>query len=525
MRWLLAALLIVAALAGCVGDGPDDPDPPADADPVQPAWAARAVTDLSKDERHVHGDPTHHEGFTTPNFEILGFDPLVTDYHNRPAGGTYCGTVAETDDRRLAVYHSFTTDVAIMVIDLTDPADPELVGELVLPFTHVYDATVTDDGLFAVLATSPTDTGPDFPPGYVAGLSPTYTVRPMWRDACGNESYGPETNLPYASGIVLVDLTDPTAPAVADYEPQPILGAHSVSAATIDGTTYVAASTTNLVHATSYFVFYTLNTIPVAGLPSLVPYGTFTAQYPDAGAIEQDLLFQLNGHVDATVHKHPVTGQVVAYLANWNGGMVTIELAGAGNIQPLGYWQDYDASKGSEMTGQWHSVRPLDGLRDGRHITLFGQEIGGRPSLRPTSLALLMDTTDPANPTPLARWTLPVDVQWDGGAMWSTHYIDLVNDTLFVSLYHGGVWAADASEEHWPNLPSIGAFVPNAAPPDLPVALYADWDPLVMEVNHLNDGTLVILDGTSGVYTVRFTPDDPRVPPVAPWTEDNWVPE
>jgi hypothetical protein len=524
MRWTPVAFVALLLMAGCLGDGGDGdgtPTPPVGA--VDAAWAARAVTNQGTDDDHDHSDPVQHEGFTTPNFEILGYDALVTQYHGRPAGGYYCGTVAQTEDRTIAVYHSFTTDVALVVIDLSDPANPELVGELVLPLTHVYDATVTEDGLFAVLATSPLDTGPDPDPTFLPALGPTYSFRPMFRDACGNKHLGPETNLPYASGLVLVDLSDLTNPTVADYEPQPVLGVHSVSAAIVDGTTYVAASTTNLAHAASYYVFYTLEDLPVAGLPNLIPYGTWTAQYPSAEAVGQQAL--TNGHVDATIQKHPLTQQVIAYLANWNGGLVTVELAGQGDIQPLGVWDDYDANGGSEMTGQWHSVRPLTELRDGRHITLFGQEIGGRPSQRPTSLALLMDTTDPTTPKPLARWTLPVDPQWDGGAIWSTHYIDLVGDTLFVSLYHGGVWAADAREESWPNLPSVGVFVPNAAPPDGPVALYADWDPLVMEVNHLADGTLVILDGTSGAYTVRFTEGDPRVPATAPWTKDNWSPE
>ena len=45
-----------------------------------------------------------------------------------------------------------------------------------------------------------------------------------------------------------------------------------------------------------------------------------------------------------------------------------------------------------------------------------------------------------------------------------------------------------------------------------------------MEIGHLDDGTLVTVDHATGVYTLRFTADDPRVPRVGPWTEDGWVP-
>lgn len=525
MRWMAAALPALLLLSGCIGGANDDDGPPA-TPPVGATgdgWAARAVTNQGTDDKHDHGDPTQHEGFTTANFEILGYDPLVTDYHGRPSGGTYCGNVAETEDRTIAVYHSFTTNVVLQVIDLSNVTDPELVGELVMPLTHVYDASVTADGRYAVLATTPKTSVPENPPTFIDGVA-TYRDRLVFRDACGNEFQGPEQNLPFSAGIVLVDLADLTQPTIVDYDAQPILGVHSISTETIDGVTYIAGSTTNLVHGTGYFTFYTLEQLPGVGRPHLQPFGVFSAQYPVAAVPDPQTTPLVSGHVDATIQKHPITGQVLAYLANWDGGLVIVELVSPGRIEAVGQWTDYDPGKGSEMSGQWHSARPLPELRNGRHITLFGQEIGGRPAERPTSLALLMDTTDPTDPKPVARWTLPVDPQWDGGAIWSTHYLDLVGDTLFTSLYHGGVWAADAREENWPNLPSVGVFVPNAAPPDLPVALYADWDPLVMEVNHLADGTLVILDGTSGAYTVRFTENDPRVPPTAPWTEDNWTP-
>lgn len=518
---VLAALLLT--VSGCFDSGGEGADEPSGDEPLTTAWAGRAVTNQGTDDKHDHGDPVQHEGFTTPNFEILGYDPLVTQHHGRPAGGTYCGNVAETEDRTIAVYHSFTTDVAMEVIDLSDVTNPELIGELVMPLTHVYDAAVTSDGRFAVLATTPRTTPPDNPPTLLGDLG-TYRERLTFRDACGNEFQGPEENLPFSAGVVLVDLSDPTTPTIVDYDAQPVLGVHSISTETIDGVTYIAGSTTNLVHGGSYYIFYTLETLPGLGAPNLQPFGVFSAQYPIAAVPDPQTTPLLSGHVDATLQKHPLTGQVLAYLANWDGGLVIVDLVSPGQIEAVGHWTDYDPSKGSEMSGQWHSARPLPELRDGRHITLFGQEIGGRPTHRPTSLALLIDTTDPANPMPVARWTLPVDPQWDGGAIWSTHYLDLVGDTLFVSLYHGGVWAADAREANWPNLPSVGVFVPNASPPDQPYALYADWDPLIMEVNHLADGTLVILDGTSGAYTVRFTENDPRVPPVAPWTEDNWVP-
>jgi hypothetical protein len=520
VRWTPVAFAGLLLLAGCLNDGDEgrtSTTPPVGA--VDAGWALRALPTKGTDDHHDHNDAAMHKGLSTPNFQVIGWDPLVSDYHRRPSGAYSCGTVIDTDERTIGVYNSFGTDVALIIVDLKDPVHPTKLGELVLPLTHVYDVSVTDDGMFAVLGTDPLDMGPDLPPTFGA----TYTTRPTFRDACGVEHAGPETQLPYDSGLLLVDLRDPTNPTVADYVPQPVLGAHSVSAATIDGVTYIAASTTNLVHGASYYVFYTVDLL--AGFGTLQPYGVMTAQYPAIpdGAPAVDA--QINGHVDATIAKHPVTGQVLAYLANWNGGVTIAELAGRGNVRAIGLWNDFDPAKGAEMTGQIHSVNPMPALRNGRHITAIGQEIGGHPANRPSGQAILLDTTDPTHPKAVARWTLPVDAQWDEGAIFSTHYLDLVGDTLFVSMYHAGIWAADANESQWPNLPSLGVFLPDHDS-DAPftTGVYP-WRPLTVEIGHLDDGTLVTVDHATGVYTLRFTPDDPRVPRVAPWTEDDWVPE
>lgn len=519
---LLATAFLLPLLAGCLSDS-DGPggDAASPAASIGDQWARLALTDAGTDDQHDHQSAVDHEGFTTPNWELLGWDPISTAYHGRPAGGYYCGDLAETEGRDIAVYHSFSTDVALVIVDVTNRSDPELIGELVLPLTHVYDAAVTEDGRYALLATDPDTGGVDLPPT----LAQTYRTAPLFRDACGNEFQGPEENLPLSPGVVLVDLADPTQPVVADFDAQPVLGVHSINSATVDGVTYVVASTTNLVHGTSYYGFYTLGTLPVLGTPNLDLYGVYQAQSTAVEDTEVDALYQVNGHVDAKIHKHPVTGQVLAYLANWNGGIVLLELVSPGVIQPVGSWNDYvtEVSVLSGMTGQWHSVTPADELRNGRHLTAIGQEILGRPSNRPTSQAVLLDTTDPANPKAVARWTLPVDVDWTG-ASFSTHYVDMIGDTLFTTMYHGGVWAADLSEEHWPNLPSIGVFVPNAQPETSSFSGPFSA-PLVQDINHLDDGTIVVLDAGSGAYTVRFDPEDPRVPAIPGWTEDDWQPD
>jgi len=519
MRSAVLALLLVLLFAGCSskegGDG-GTPTPPPPTGPVRdPAWAVAA---LPLD--HDHADRSLHVGLSTPNLRLVGHDPLVTDYHGAPSGGYYCGEVSREGERRYAVVNSFTSDTAIVVVDVTDPAAPEMVGELILQNAHVYDSAITDDGRYAILATSPLDVlydDPNSPPGGAGGPGRTglVTIGATWRDACGRTFQGPTDLVPYASGVVLVDLTDPTTPTVTDYRPRPAIGPHSVQSSTIDGTTYVLASTTNLAYTASTFSFFTLEELPVVG-GRLVESGEYSANY-EQETVAGGAPPLLNGHVDGTIAKHPVTGELVAYLANWDEGLVIVRLDGPGQVTRLSGWGGLEAGSGAGMTGAIHTAYPLPERWDDRAIVVTGQELGGSPSARPTGQITLLDVTDPASPSAVARWTLPVGIQWSGGLTFSTHYVTLVDGVLYTALYHGGVWAADASPEHWPNLPSLGVFLPAETPPS--EAVTGSLAPEVLDVLPLDDGSVLVFDSTTGAYTLRLD-RSADVPVAAPWEGD-----
>ncbi len=519
------ALLLAVAFSGCISSD----EPPAEEPVLPPApgvgtdWARQAVFGpdfldfgVGDPVAHDHSDRSLHR-FQTDNFRLVGWDPLTTQRHGASAGGYYCGEVSSEGDRRLAVVNSFTSTVAMVVMDVTDPAAPEFLGELVLENTQVYDSAITADGSFAVLATSPlatiTHEDQQTPPGLDLDVPEVHAVRASWTDACGQTFQGPLDVVPFDSGVALVDLRDPTVPAVADFVPQPALGPHSVSATRIDGTDYVLASTTNLVYSGSFFSFFTVDVLP-GDVAKLTPYGEVSAHYacedcetPDDPL---DVLNLLNGHVDGTLYKHPVTGEVIAHLANWDAGLLTVRLDGPGQITQLGTWGAFDPSRGTSATGAIHSAYPLPEARDGRHYTITGQEVGGSINTttdkRPTGQMVLLDTTDPAAPEPVARWTIPVDFVWSGDLHFSTHYATMQGDTLFVATYHGGLWAADASPEHWPDLPTTGVFLPSNDPPGGAVTDTA-YAPYVLEVLDLDGEHLLVYDGTSGAYTVAFDED------------------
>lgn len=504
---LRAALLVVLVLAaGCVAPATTPAPEAAATGPDALLWAERA---LPFGGGHDHFDVAHHAGLSTPNFQLVGWDPLATDrFAGAGAGAYFCGDArADADGRRLAVVHSFYSDVAFVIADVTDPAAPVKLGELVLPAGRAYDVTLTADGRHVVVGANPSVRAPS-PAAALPGVA-------LWKDACTGAT-APVGALPHGPATVLVDVQDPRAPLVVDSFPAPALGPHSVTAADVDGRQLVAVSINNLVHAASHFQFFEV----VGG--SLELLGAHQAP-PRAEANGAPVL---NGHVDATIAKHPVTGQLLAYLADWDAGMIVLDISDPLVPRELSRFNPYTGGghwvTGVE-TGNLHEAIPIEGLWDGRHYVLAGQEILGHPAANPTGWVWILDDTDPSDVQLVGRWTLPFDVEWEMPLQFSTHYVSLVGRTMFVALYHGGVWAVDLSTEAaLRDPPTVGAFVPANAPPVPAASTGADvvGMPTVMDAVPLPGGDIVVFDGQSGLYVVRYDASRPMpAPPSWPGQE------
>jgi hypothetical protein len=488
-----------------------------------------------------------HQGLSTPNFALTGWDPLNTTLFGKPAGGYLCGNGAVTaQGRRLAVVNSWTTDVAFVVVDVTDPLHPVKVGEYELRGVKTYDAAMTPDGQHVVVAddlqagpnedpradganvaAATESTGPSpaslESPGTSSFLVPppaptpsrTIPVSLWFKDACTDvwAQRGPEEQLPMEPGVVMVGIQDPKNPTFEAFSPTPVIGPHSVSTSEVDNTTYVIASITNLEQFTCYFAIYEVQNVPVGEarlvLESVVDAGQNGLAAPTTTATT------LNGHVDGTIIKHPVTGKLTAYLDDWNGGLMIVDLTNIHVPQVISTWTD----KGPEG-GNVHSSVPIPGLWDGRHYVIAGQEFTSRPVNRPTGWIWIVDDTDPAKPVEAGRWTLPVDTQpdWGSNELFSTHYFQLLNRTLFVAMYHGGLWAVDlrnASDIHQPR--TIGVYVPAKVPTNPPKVNWAGQIrayPYVLDVKTYPNGEVVTFDSTSGAYVLSFNPNE--LPPLLP---------
>jgi hypothetical protein len=537
----VSVLAVLPLLAGCLDDGdsgigPDGRDE--DGNLVfRDDWAEHALPYSD----HDHFDPAQHQGLSTPNFVERGWDPLISEHYGRSAGGYLCGDSVDAGDRRFAAVHGIGTDVAFELVDVTDPALPVLLGEFVMPRAASRDVALTPDGSHVAVAISTPDANDA---SFFAVASTASTPEELaleeagtayWRSSCndgpvpvagpadlqrllpgvGDASAlsGPEQDVPWPPGVMLVSVADPKAPTVSGYYSLPVLGAHSVYAGELDGRTLVIAAVVNLVAATSNFWFFEVTE------QGLILLSQYVERADTAGAP------LINGHNDAVVQEHPITGQPLAYLANWHQGVTILDMTEPRVPVRLSNWNDSPGVASSDLvqdgSGNVHEAIPITGTWGGRHYTVVGQEILDHPGGTPSGLVHILDTTDPAQPTAVAEWTLPVDVVWDASAVFSTHYVSIHEHTVFVAHYHAGVWAVDLSgladgvvdaEDKHP--PAIGAYIPaNVSPQPPPDGPY-DWTPTIMDANSLGDGDLVVWDCTSGIYIVSFDATQPAPPRV-----------
>ncbi|MFA5944944.1 MAG: hypothetical protein WC876_10820 [Candidatus Thermoplasmatota archaeon] len=524
------ALLAAVPLAGCLSDdAPSGAVDGRDADGnlvFRADWAEHALPYSD----HDHFDAAQHQGLSTPNFDERGWDPLISAYYGRSAGGYLCGDSVDTGDRRLAAVHGINTDVAFELVDVTDADHPALLGEFIMPRSASRDVALTPDGTHVAIAISTPDANDG---NYYASTATTPEELALdaagtayWRAPCNDGPVpvggpadlmglasalglsGPEQDAPWPPGVMLVSVADPAAPTFAGYYALPVLGAHSVYAGELDGRTLVIASVVNLVAATSNFWFFEV------GEQGLVLLSQYVERADTAGAP------LINGHNDAVVQQHPITGQPLAYLANWHQGVTILDLTDPRLPVRLSNWNDSPGVANSDLvqdgSGNVHEAIPIQGTWGGKHYMIVGQEILDHPGGTPSGLVYVIDTTDPAQPKEVATWTLPVDVVWSESAVFSTHYVSVYNMTIFVAHYHAGVWAVDLSgladgvvDEADEHPPAIGAYIPaNVSPQPPPDGSY-DWTPTIMDANVLGNGDLVIWDCTSGIYVVRFDATQP----------------
>ena len=488
---------------------------------------------LVHDEGHDHKDIAQHQNLSTPNFHVLGHNPLLTEkYGGKPAPGYGCGGWAQrADGRVLDVVSAFHNDLAFVLVDATDPSNPTKVGEFYAKGLSTYDADITPDGKYVVLAFDQAAR----PPAPAAPQAPVLGFRGMCADNADLPLAIPDSAV-VTQGIVLVDIADPAHPVVADWDPLPGRNLHSVSTARVDNVTWVVGSVLGGVpkpgpagvipvstgyHGLSYFAFDQIQSTPLG--TKLMRAGTYDSPPATFGGDPQVTVPVRNGHTDVAIMKHPKSGALLAYLADWEGGVLVLDLAQPATPTLVAQWTPPHAI-GINPNGDGpcyhtaiHEVLPAPALWDGHHYLFAGQECPGKTDTKtPGGQVFVLDDTDVASLKMVGEWHLPADTGiWTVEYQASPHYLALVNRTLFISDYHAGIWAADVSTPaNLKSPPSVGVYIPAIASPQMPEKTYTL--PFDEQVDALPGGWLAVNEDTTGFYVLHFDASDPA-PAAAPF--------
>lgn len=272
-------------------------------------------------------------------------------------------------------------------------------------------------------------------------------------------------------GMFLIDARDKTAPATADFVSVQN-GVHMM------GVWSDAPGTDRVFGATGYsngvFPYLATGDLPLKRFVALPPIGGLTAH---------------------DVWTDGEAGKVLLYVANSFAGWRILDVMDPLVAIPLASWNGDPAL-------YMHTIRAE--VRDGQRIVYVSPEYFYGTSTRVATF-YAFDATDPDAITPLGTWQNPGGKP-AGNLLFSTHNFQLVNGTVYLANYHGGVWALDASAPT--SIASSGYYLPHdhtvtGPPGSWPTSQVApsSWDVV------LRDGRMYVGDITGGLYVLHRTCD------------------
>jgi hypothetical protein len=395
---LVALVLLAAALSGCLGAVDDlvDDDALSAAD-ADGGDAQEASDDTEQELEDV--EAALDAGEPTANLDVMG------TWRN--------GNTEEADnhgDRLLVDRGSHA-----VILDVSNPDEPEKVGEI-RDVPTVLDVKWGPDGRYAFL--SDDEVGSEEP---VAGTGPA------------------------TGGIYVFDVSDPGSPERVTYEGVgPTRGPHMIHVHETDGGEVLVASA-----AGRSVVLHTWD----ADSGSLEEVGRYApgqlAQDRDPNQVGP--LYNPQGWLHDMIIEEGPDGERLMYVAAWDAGLRVVDVSDPSSPEEVGHWADFSDGE----AGNLHTVA-TEWIGD-RRVTVGAVEVGFGvvggtlyAQGEETSVTYVWDTTDPANPELLGRWTNPRDPTSGrdlvpGEEVTSTHNLQLEDGRLYQAHYDLGVWVVDLS--------------------------------------------------------------------------------
>jgi hypothetical protein len=468
------AVTLVAALvlAGCLSDAA----PPAK-DPMAGYTSPDDPIPVEDVDGHDHRDPAQHR--FARNATLIGHDDLrrfgwttetVVGAHALDLHGhlLVVGVNAGEVDGGQQGFHLF---------DVSDPAAPRHLSYYQALFPVAGDRTVafSEDGQFVFL-------------GYEGS-----GVRP---------------------GVSAVDVSDPTTPVeVAFWADPQDYGAHTVAAGVIDGEQYVfvLAMGVNILRfdGLTFTLVGKYLTADQLAFTDAVRFLTGDGQ-EGAGPAQTYARRSLYGH-DMTFFDDPVTGKPLLMVAYAYEGLKVVDLSQPSAPVLLTRWMP------PADTQHKHYTHSVDAARmpDGQLLLVVGSETFESENQGIASPVWILDATAAVLAAPLSQEPI-FRSEWrnPGGAAagklgLSVHFFRIVDGVLYLSHYHGGVWAIGLrTPEEQADPPVLGYIMPIpegaiAPPEDCCIGFDLDGAPMVFDVV-AKDGVAYGADIIQGLTVTRF---------------------
>ncbi|HUR25323.1 MAG TPA: hypothetical protein VM327_04830 [Candidatus Thermoplasmatota archaeon] len=484
----LLCLLGLATLAGCAST-PDECDEgaaasTASASCVNPNMDGfTAVADPIPEEGdegtggHDHRDPLQHR--FAENASLVGYDDLRRfGWSPEIVVGAHAVDLASDRDLLAVGVNAGETDEGQQGFHLFDVSDPARLQHLSfyeseLPVSGDRTIAFSQDGQTVFL-------------GYEGG-----GVRP---------------------GVAAVDVSDPTAPReVAFWDDPEDFGSHTVSSGTIAGVQYVfsLAMGVNILRFDGDS-FTLVGKYLTADQFAALDAAGMAAGDAGPGPAQTYAFRALYGH-DMTFFQDPVTGKPILFVAYAYEGFKAVDLTVPSAPVLLFRWMPPADTAHKHYT---HSVE-VARLDSGQLLVVVGSETFEAENQGIASPIWILDATVAAAGLPLASEPVHVST-WrnPGGAAagnlgLSVHFFRIEDGLLYLSHYHGGIWAIDLRTPDAQAEPQAFGYImplpPTAIEPpeDCCIGFDLDGAPMVFDLE-VKDGVVYGADIIQGVTASRF---------------------
>ena len=469
----LGLALVVLALAGCVQSTP------AALVPVTAEALAAAIGEPIE-QLHDHTDASLHTG--RYGLRLVNWSPLIPDELGREG---FAGMRIVND---VAYVATDGEHAGFVMVDVRDPRAPTVLGQYSTPGGASQEAVPTWDGEWVFL-----------------NLQRAPAAAALAEDPLRGTG----------TGIQIIDVRDKANPRFESFVPVELQGSHVMFYTEIGGKPYLVyngqPTRQSLPADLGVYTPPPGNSVKlaefteVAGKRTLRPVGEFRLPASLTARVSQGCFPH-----DQWVEEHPLTGQIVMYVAFWDCGAVTVDVTDPTNPVLL----DVEDAMEPSTRNRIHFYRPDPTLRDGRVIAWSGPEIDISPG--EPGYMRAYDITDPADVKQVGWWRLPGSVENDKPFVFSPHNFDYDGDLLALAHYHAGVWVLNVSDPAAPH--AVAYYLPHGsedAPfqgevwrktPNFPEAYFPNaYEAKWYESPTDGETYLLVTERGSGLYVLQLT--------------------